>query len=241
MAVVLSLAQLRLGPVLVRREGEFREITPRATVCVALARGHGETDAVEALRTAQGDLAWLILASESGGEGVKVIKPGSASLAASLTSGTCGLPVWSTEEVALAEGIGHGPGEVRGDGIVIGEDRSIVAEELVALVVPEDGLQIDRTASPVAIPVSPLYCSHTAQGTYKILSTVSQLLVVLGFSQIKESPPSAGSAPLRISSTHGLTMPFCVWKTRILSPVLVYRALVSPNTSTALPTELTLM
>lgn len=151
--------------------------------------------------------------------------------------------MWATEDVTLAEGIGQGPGEVGRDGIVIGEDRPLVAEELVALVVPEDGPEVDRTASPVANSRQPS-CRAVTNGSgigYKILSTVSQSLVVLGFWQSKALLPSAGAAPWRISSTHGLTMPFCVWKTRILSPVLVYRALVSPNTSTALPAELTLM
>lgn len=78
MAAVLPLAQLRLGPVLVGREGEFRELAPGAPVGVALARGHGEADAVESLGTAQGDLAWLVLAGERRREGVEVVKPGSA-------------------------------------------------------------------------------------------------------------------------------------------------------------------
>lgn len=61
-----------------------------------------------------------------------------------------------TEEVTLTEGIGHSPGKVARNWIVIGQDRPIVAEELGTLIVPEDSLQINGTASPVAIPISML-------------------------------------------------------------------------------------
>jgi hypothetical protein len=53
-------------------------------VGVALARGQGETDAVEPLRTAQGDFAWFVLVGGGAGEGVEVVEPGSTLLAGSI-------------------------------------------------------------------------------------------------------------------------------------------------------------
>lgn len=78
-------------------------------------------------------------------------------------------------------------------------------------------------------------------GRYKILSTISHSLDCAGFSHGFASVPATGSSPAKTSSTQGSVMSSCSAKTRMFSPDEVYRAFVSPKTSTALPNEFVAM
>lgn len=75
------------------------------------------------------------------------------------------------------------------------------------------------------------------EGTYKILSTTSQVWFFVGLSHFLAGVPCTGSSPPSTRSTHGSFMPCCSAKARTFSPEEVYLALVSPNTMTAFPTE----
>lgn len=78
---------------------------------------------------------------------------------------------------------------------------------------------------------------NNSWNAYNILSTVSQVLLVLGLEHMSGLVPSCGVSPRRMRSIQGFAMRFWSLNTRMFSPDEVYRALVSPKTSTAFPAE----
>ncbi|MCK9904877.1 hypothetical protein MXD63_33210 [Frankia sp. Cpl3] len=72
---------------------------------------------------------------------------------------------------------------------------------------------------------------------YRTLSTTSQVSVGAASSQVSAGLPRAGATPPRSSATQVSVRPLAAAKVAMVSPARVYRALVSPITTTALPAE----
>lgn len=126
LVALLAPAKLSSGPVL---SGSKRQRRGRATgtaVGENGAVGERDGDRVEAVRAAEDQHRGLGLGLA--GERGQVGEP---------------VAVRAAGEVGLAQGGGEGPGEVCGDGVVVGEDAAVGLEELAALVVEVGGLEVD--------------------------------------------------------------------------------------------------
>ena len=127
MAVLLALAQHRAGPELVGREGQRRGGAAGAAVRKGRAVGQLHADAVEAVGAADGEARGLGLREgRQLGRVAEPVAPG------------------PSPEVGLAEGGARVVGEVGRDGVVVREDVAVGLEELVALVAPVGGFEVDR-------------------------------------------------------------------------------------------------
>lgn len=108
---------------------------------------------------------------------------------------------------------------------MIGQDRVIPGQEFGIFIIPKCCFKLKRPTSPITICLSACQ-QHTVspKESYKILSTVSHVLLELGLSHFHGLIPWPGSSPFKISCTQGLVMFCSCSKTRLFFCLLKYTA-----------------